>query len=156
MFGMEYKRLHGVDVKIARIFNTYGPDMDAQDSSELIWFLVNTLNDRPFYIYGDGTQTRSLCYVSDTAHGLIALMNSEESEPIDIGNPDEIKVIDLIKIIEKLTGEKNLAVLHELVQDDPLQFYPEISVAKETLNWQPEVSLEEGLVNTIEYLKRSL
>jgi len=151
---MEYRNKFNLNTKIARIFNTYGPNMDKNDGRVVSNFINQYLNNDDITIYGDGTQTRSFCYVSDTVDGLVKLMNSEYNVkgPINIGNPNEITIKDLTTKIKKLLplSKSNIKYL-DLPSDDPLQRKPNISKAKELLEWYPNISLEEGLTNTILY-----
>ena len=152
-FCAEYRRIFGTDVKIARLFNTFGPYMDIDDGRVVSEFIVNMLRDEPLPVFGDGTQTRAFCYVADTIRGLIALMESDESGPVNIGNPIEMQINEFLKHVENCMGKKAKIKWGDLPQDDPLQRCPDISLAKEKLNWQPEVSLEDGLKKTIEYFR---
>lgn len=145
----EYHRLYNVDIKVARLFNTFGPHMDPYDGRVVTNLLMQSIKGLPFTIYGDGSQSRSFCYVDDTVDGLIKLMNSNESGPINIGNPNEITVLQLAKIIDP----NNEIVFKPLPSDDPTNRCPSIEIAKERLGWTPKVSLTEGLYHTLEYLK---
>ena len=145
----DYNRIHGIEVRIARIFNTYGPRMLADDGRVVSNFIVQALQNKPLTIYGDGTQTRSFCYVDDLIEGLIRLMESDYSDPINLGNPREFKIIDLARLISSKTNT-NLKITKEpLPQDDPLQRKPVIALAKKELNWHPVIELDEGIDNTI-------
>lgn len=151
---MDYHRARGVDIHIARIFNTYGPRMHPQDGRVVSNFITQALSNKPITIYGDGTQTRSFCYVDDLVKGLISMMNQDKhTGPINIGNPTEISVRDLAENIVALTGSSSKIVYKPLPEDDPRQRQPDISLAKKTLDWEPHVSLEEGLGKTIEYFR---
>ena len=152
----DYKRKHGVDVKIARIFNTYGPRMLPNDGRVVSNLIVQALFKRPLTIYGKGDQTRSFCYVDDLINGLIKLMNSKEDGPINLGNPEEFKIIDLAEIIRKKTNLDQEFIFKELPMDDPMQRKPVITKAKEKLNWNPSITLDEGLNKTISYFVREL
>jgi len=154
---MDYHRQNQVDVRIARIFNTYGPRMSLQDGRVVSNFIVQALSNEPITIYGDGSQTRSFCYVSDLIEGLCRLMNTEGlTGPVNIGNPNEITILELAETIIGLTGSRSPVVRHPLPQDDPIQRQPDISLAHEALGWQPLVSLREGLSATIAYFDRVL
>ena len=150
----DYHRQNNVKAKIVRIFNTYGPNMNIDDGRVVSTFIVQALKNKDITIYGDGSQTRSFCYVSDLLDGLIKMMNKEGFiGPVNLGNPDEHTILDFAKIIIRLTGSKSEIVYKELPQDDPTQREPDISLAKEKLNWEPSVPLEKGLIKTIEYFK---
>ena len=145
--------MHNTEIRVARIFNTYGPRMVINDGRVVSNFIVQALNNEPITIYGDGTQTRSFCYVDDLVDGLISLMNSKESGPINIGNPNEFSIKELAnKIIKKVKSHSKLSYV-SLPQDDPLQRKPVIDKARNKLNWTPKIDLEEGLDNTIKYFK---
>ena len=149
----DFARLHGMDVRIARIFNTYGPKMDAQDGRVVSNFLNQAMLGKPLTIYGTGEQTRSFCFVDDMLSGLIGLMNADVSEclAVNLGNPHEFSLLELIEKIEKLLGKKLHKDFHPLPQDDPKQRQPDISRAKQLFGWEPKVQLEEGLAMTLEY-----
>lgn len=150
---MEYHRCHGVDTRIARIFNTYGENMSPEDGRVVSNFIMQCLNGQDITIYGEGKQTRSFCYVQDTVRGLRALMDvATIHTPVNIGNPNEITVQALAKKIIELVGDdKSKIIYKDLPEDDPKQRCPNIEKAKTLLNWQPEVDLETGLKNTIHY-----
>jgi len=153
---MNYHHQNDVKIKIARIFNTYGPRMNKNDGRVVSNFIVQALNGEEITIYGDGKQTRSFQYVDDLVEGLIRLMNSEESfiGPVNIGNPDEFTMIELAENVLKLTDSKSKLTFHPLPEDDPMQRKPNISLAKEKLNnWEPKIKLNEGLMRTIDYFK---
>lgn len=150
---MAYQRYHGVETRIVRIFNTYGPRMRKNDGRALPNFIQQALTDQPITIYGDGMQTRSFCYISDEVDGLFKLLLSDEDEPVNIGNPQEITVQSIAEEIIKLTGSKGKIVYKELPVDDPKVRQPDISKAKQKLGWEPKVSREEGLQKTIDYFK---
>ncbi len=150
---MDYHRQNNVDIRIARIFNTYGPRMAINDGRVVSNFIVQALKNEPITVYGDGSQTRAFCYVDDLTDGLIRLMNSNYDLPVNLGNPDEHTILDFAKIIIRLTGSKSEIVYKELPQDDPTQREPDISLAKDKLNWEPSVPLKKGLIKTIEYFK---
>lgn len=154
----DYHRQYGFPIKVARIFNTYGPRMHPQDGRVVSNFIVQALKGEPLTIYGNGTQTRSFCFVDDLICGLIQLMNSPPSftGPVNLGNPVEFQMIDLARLILTMTGSKSPLHYKPLPQDDPLQRKPDITLAKQELNWSPRVSLEEGLAQTIAYFKNTL
>ena len=151
---MDYHRQNGVDIRIVRIFNTYGPRMAIDDGRVVSNFIVQALRNQPITIYGDGTQTRSFCYVSDLIDGVWRLMNTEGlTGPVNIGNPHEFTIRELAEMVISLTGSRSEIVRHPLPQDDPVHRQPDISLAKEKLNWTPKTKLNEGLVKTIEYFR---
>lgn len=153
----DYKKQHGMEIKVARIFNTYGPRMYENDGRVVSNFIVRALKEEPLEIYGDGNQTRSFCYVSDLIRGLIVFMNKRNfTGPVNIGNPSEFTVKELAEKTLKLTGSASKVIYKELPQDDPLKRRPDISVAKEVLGWEPTIDLETGLKKTIEYFKEIL
>ena len=145
-----------VRIKIARIFNTYGPRMHPNDGRVVSNFIIQAIQNKPITIYGDGTQTRSFCYVDDMLDGLIKLMNTSDEiiGPINLGNPSEFKIIELAELIIDLTNSKSEIIHLPLPEDDPIRRQPDISKAKSILEWQPKISLKEGLVKTIEYFER--
>ena len=149
----DYYRQHQLDIRVARIFNTYGPRMAAEDGRVVSNFIVQALRGEPITIYGDGSQTRSFCYVDDLVNGLVALMNNEAGEPgpVNLGNPGEFTMMELAETILELTGSASVIEYRELPEDDPRQRQPDISKAKSVLGWEPTVALKEGLVNTIAY-----
>jgi UDP-glucuronate decarboxylase len=151
----DYHRQHGIDIKVARIFNTYGPRMHPQDGRVVSNFIVQALLGRPITIYGDGSQTRSFCYVDDMVNGIISLMNQSEdfTGPVNLGNPAEMTIIDLAKMIIDLTGSGSKIVSKELPTDDPVRRRPDITLATEILRWSPTVDIEMGLRKTIEYFE---
>jgi len=150
---MEYHRNCGVDTRIVRIFNTYGPRLNKDDGRVVSNFINQALEGKPITIYGDGSQTRSFCYVDDQINGLIKLMASNYNLPVNIGNPREISIKDIAEIILKLTGSKSEIEYKELPQDDPTRRKPDITRAKTILGWEPKIELEEGLKRTIEAMK---
>src|SRR4030088_1860383 len=150
---MAYHRYHGVDTHIVRIFNTYGPRMRLNDGRALPNFVFQALSGQPITVYGDGRQTRSFCYVSDLIEGIYRLMQSDEHEPTNIGNPQEITILEFAKRIHTLLGAKEPIVFEPLPQDDPKQRCPDISKAKRILGWEPKVGLDEGLRTTLDYFK---
>lgn len=152
---MDYHRAHGLEVRIVRIFNTYGPRMHSHDGRVVSNFVMQALNDKAFTLYGDGLQTRSFCYVDDMVRGLISMMDQEkEIGPINLGNPHEISMSYLAEKIIELTGSKGKIEYHDLPEDDPKQRQPDIGKAKSVLGWEPKVVLEEGLKKTIDYFKK--
>jgi len=154
---MDYHRQNKVDTRIARIFNTYGPRMAINDGRVISNFIVQALQNKPLTVYGEGQQTRAFCYVSDIIEGLVRLMNTENYyQPVNLGNPEEIKIIDLAKKIIELTGSSSSISYHPLPADDPIQRCPDISRARKVLDWQPTVGLEEGLETTIQYFQKIL
>ena len=153
---MAYHRYHGVDTRIVRIFNTYGPRMRARDGRVVSNFVVQALKGDPLTIYGDGSQTRSFCYVSDLVDGIVRLFHSDSSDPTNIGNPNEFTVLQLAEKTIELTGSKAKIERHPLPTDDPKVRQPDITLARKKLGWEPKVQLEEGLRKTIEYFKTRL
>jgi len=154
----DYRRQHNLNIKVARIFNTYGPRMHPNDGRVVSNFIVQALKNEPITIYGDGTQTRSFCYVDDIVEGFIRLMDTEDdfTGPVNLGNPVEFSMLELAEKVIELTGSKSRVTFRPLPDDDPKRRRPDISLAKEVLEWQPVVSLQEGLEKTIEYFRRVL
>lgn len=152
---MNYHRVYGLDTKIVRIFNTYGPRMNMNDGRVVPQFINQALNNKPITVFGKGTQTRSLCYVSDLITGIYKLLMSKEPTPVNIGNPHELTVKDIAKTIIKLTNSKSKIIYKPLPEDDPKRRRPDISKAKKILKWEPKVDLNQGLLKTIDYFKRS-
>ena len=152
----DYQRQHNIDIKIARIFNTYGPRMNPTDGRVVSNFIVQALKKEALTIFGNGDQTRSFCYVDDLVEGLLLLMESNQNGPINLGNPNEMTIMDLGKMISKKTLSKLDLVEMPLPKDDPHKRKPEIKLAKELLNWKPSVSIDEGLNKTIKYFKKLL
>lgn len=154
---MDYRRQNQVDVRIARIFNTYGPRMERDDGRVVSNLVVQALLGRPLTVYGDGSQTRSFCYVSDLVTGLKKLMARERVEgPVNLGNPEEFTILALAEMVRELTGSRSEIRFQSLPADDPVRRKPDISAAEKLLNWRPEVSLEEGLRQTIAYFDQLL
>ncbi len=153
---MAYNRYHGVDTRIVRIFNTYGPRMRVEDGRVVSTFIAQALKNEPLTVFGDGNQTRSFCFVSDEVEGIIRLLESEMSTPVNIGNPSERTVIELAEMILELTGSASKIVHKPLPEDDPKVRQPNIDLAKKTLNWEPKVYIRDGLTKTIEYFKSIL
>lgn len=151
----DYHRQHGVEIKVMRIFNTYGPRMNPDDGRVVSNFIVQALKGEDITIFGEGTQTRSFCYVDDNINGMYKLMNSRKgfTGPVNIGNPGEFTMLELAKQIIELTNSKSELIFLSLPQDDPMQRQPVIDLAKKELNWSPKIDLEEGLTNTIHYFR---
>ncbi len=150
---MAYHTYHGLETRIVRIFNTYGPRMRLNDGRVLPAFIGQALRGEDLTIFGDGSQTRSFCYVSDLVEGIYRLLLSDCSDPVNIGNPDEITILDFASEIVKLTGTKQKVVFKPLPKDDPMQRQPDISKARAILDWEPKVSRQEGLAITYDYFK---
>jgi dTDP-glucose 4,6-dehydratase len=150
---MAYHTYHQVETRIVRIFNTYGPRMRLNDGRALPAFIGQALRGEDITIFGDGSQTRSFCYVSDLVEGICRLLHSDYVYPVNIGNPDEISILDFAKEIVELTGTDQKLVFKDLPKDDPKQRKPDIAKAKEILDWKPEVTRKEGLKLTYEYFK---
>jgi UDP-glucuronate decarboxylase len=149
-----YKQQYGVEARIARIFNTYGPRMHPNDGRVVSNFIVQALGNKPITVYGDGQQTRSFCYVSDLIEAFVRLMNHEpDPGPINLGNPRELTVVDLAKMTIEMTGSSSSLVREPLPADDPVRRKPDISKAEEVLKWRPQVSIEDGLAKTIDYFR---
>jgi dTDP-glucose 4,6-dehydratase len=153
---MAYHRYHGVDTRIVRIFNTYGPRMRPRDGRVVSNFIVQALSGEPLTIYGDGTQTRSFCYVSDEIEGIYRLFMNGDHEPTNIGNPNEFTVQQLAELVVELTGTESKIELHPLPTDDPKVRKPDITRARAMLAWEPSVTLREGVQRTIEYFRAVL
>lgn len=153
---MAYHRYHGVETRIVRIFNTYGPRMRVEDGRVVSTFITQALQNRPLTVFGDGNQTRSFCYVADEVEGIIRLLESDISNPVNIGNPTEMTVRQLGELVLKLTGSRSGIVTRELPEDDPKVRQPDISQARSRLQWEPKVSLQEGLEKTIAYFRKVL
>lgn len=151
----DYHRQHGVDVRVARIFNTYGPRMALDDGRVVSNFIVSALQNKPLTVYGDGSQTRSFCYVADLVGGLMTLMESDYKQPVNLGNPLEFSMLELAQMVIKMTGSKSKIVFKDLPFDDPKQRQPDIGIAK-SLGWEPKVDVHVGLQTTIYYFKRLL
>jgi len=152
----DYKRMHNTDIRVVRIFNTYGPRMLPNDGRVVSNFIVSAILGHPLTIYGDGSQTRSFCYVDDLINGMILLMNSDYDMPVNLGNPDEFTVKDLAKILINKVNPNVKLIYKNLPQDDPLRRKPDIKVAKNVLNWEPSISISKGLDKTIKYFKNYL
>lgn len=152
----DYHRMHNVDIKVMRIFNTYGPNMHPSDGRVVSNFIMQALQGKDITVYGDGSQTRSFCYVDDLIEGMVRLMNSREgfTGPVNIGNPGEFTIKQLAEMVIDLTGSSSKIVYEPLPSDDPTQRRPVIELAKKELDWEPAIPLEEGLRKTIEYFKQ--
>jgi UDP-glucuronate decarboxylase len=155
---MDYHRVHKVKIKIIRIFNTYGPQMNPEDGRVVSNFIVQALKGQDITVYGKGNQTRSFCYVDDQVEGFIRLMISNVcvTGPVYVGNPHEFTMLELAEKVIRLTGTKSKIIYKPLPSDDPMQRRPDISLAKQLLDWEPKVELEEGLLKTIEYFKKKV
>jgi dTDP-glucose 4,6-dehydratase len=152
--AMAYHRAHDLDVRIVRIFNSYGPFLRQGDGRVVSNFLVQALDDKPLTVYGDGGQTRSFCYVDDEVRGILALLDSDWVGPMNIGNPDEFTVLELAQMVLELTGADSEIVFDPLPVDDPTRRRPDIGLAERVLGWRPEVDLREGLRRTYEWYRR--
>jgi dTDP-glucose 4,6-dehydratase len=155
-YAMAYHRMHGVDTRIIRIFNTHGPRMQVSDGRAVPNFMAQAIRGEPLTVYGEGTQTRSLCYVSDLVQGVLAVLMNGDSLPFNLGNPEEVTVMELAQTIIRLAGSKSRIVHRELPEDDPKQRRPDITRAKTKLGWEPKVGLEDGLRLTLDYFKSVL
>ena len=151
-----YHSYHGVDIKIARIFNTYGPRMRIQDGRAIPNFICQALKNEDITVYGEGTQTRSFGYINDLVEGIYRLMTSNLNEPVNLGNPSEMTILELAEYILKLTRSKSRIVYKPAIEDDPKVRRPDITLASEKLGWEPEVRLEDGLSKTIAYFRQAL
>lgn len=151
----DYHRQHNLTIKVARIFNTYGPRMHPADGRVISNFIIQALKGEPITVYGDGSQTRSFCYYEDLVEGFLRLMDTpnDVTGPINLGNPNEFTILELAEQVIALTGSKSTIVKHPLPQDDPLQRQPDITAARTTLSWEPKVQLKEGLTKTIKYFE---
>ena len=150
---MAYHRIHNVDIRIVRIFNTYGPRMRKDDGRAVPNFINQALNNKPITVYGDGKQTRSFCYISDLIEGIYNVMMSKIKDPVNLGNPKEHTILEFAEIIKELTKGESKIVFKDLPIDDPRVRCPDISKAKKELGWEPKIGLEEGLQKTIEWFK---
>jgi dTDP-glucose 4,6-dehydratase len=153
---MAYHRTHGLQTRIARIFNTYGPRMRLDDGRALPNFMVQAIKGEELTVYGDGIQTRSFCFVDDLMEGIKRLLDSDEVEPVNLGNPEEISILDFAKEIIRLTGSKSRIVFHPLPQNDPRVRQPDIAKARKVLGWEPKVNRQEGLKRTLDYFQEKL
>jgi dTDP-glucose 4,6-dehydratase len=153
---MAYNRYHSVETRIVRIFNTYGPRMRINDGRAIPAFLSQALRNEDVTVFGDGLQTRSVCYVDDLIEGIYRLLQSNTPDPVNIGNPDEVTMLDLAKEVIRLTGSKSQIVYKELPEDDPKVRQPDTTRARTLLNWEARVNRQEGLRKTIEYFKQHM
>lgn len=155
---MDFHRQHNIDTRIVRIFNTYGPNMSVNDGRVVSNFIVQALKNKDITVYGDGSQTRSFCYVSDLVDGIIKMMNNAEHfiGPVNLGNPSERTILEFAKLIIDITGSRSKIIHKPLPSDDPVKRRPNINLAKEKLNWEPKVDIKEGLLKTIEYFEQKL
>ncbi len=151
-----YHRFHGVDAKIVRIFNTYGPRMRVRDGRAVPAFISSALRGEDLEVFGDGSQTRSFCYISDLVDGIIRLMLSDENDPVNIGNPHEMTILEMAETIRRMTGSSSRIVHKPLPEDDPKVRRPDITRARTLLGWEPKVALRDGLTDTIEYFRHKL
>jgi Nucleoside-diphosphate-sugar epimerases len=151
----DYYRQHKLQIKVARIFNTYGPNMLPNDGRVVSNFIMQALQDKPIPVYGDGKQTRSFCYVDDLIEAMVSFMNSAEdiTGPVNLGNPNESTILELAERIINLTGSRSKLEFHPLPGDDPVQRKPDITLARQLLGWYPHISLEQGLKKTIPYFE---
>lgn len=152
----DYHRQHKLEIRVARIFNTYGPNMAVNDGRVMSNFICQALRGEPLTVYGDGSQTRSFCYVSDLVDGFVRLMNSNETGPINLGNDRELTMLELVNAIEKAVGRKLAVTNKPLPQDDPKQRQPDLTKARTLLGYEPRVSLEDGIRRTVDYFKKAL
>jgi dTDP-glucose 4,6-dehydratase len=155
-FAMAYHKAHGVDTRIVRIFNTHGPRMQISDGRAVPNFMAQAIRGVPLTVYGDGSQTRSLCYVSDLVRGILAALEHGDAMPVNLGNPQEVTVLQLAETIVRLAGSKSDLVHRDLPVDDPKQRCPDITHARTALGWEPEVKLEDGLKRTMDYFRSVL
>jgi len=155
-YAMAYRRMHQVDTRIIRIFNTHGPRMQVQDGRAVPNFMAQAIRGEPLTVYGDGSQTRSLCYVSDLVRGVLAALERGDEQPVNLGNPEEVSMLELAETIIRLAGSKSKIDHRDLPVDDPKQRRPDITRARNLLGWQPEVGLEDGLRRTLEYFRSVL
>jgi dTDP-glucose 4,6-dehydratase len=153
---MAYHRYHGVDTRLVRIFNTYGPRLQPNDGRVISNFMMQALQGEPLTIYGDGSQTRSFCYVSDLIDGILLLSRSREHLPVNIGNPDEWTILECAREVLAVTGSKSEIFFHPLPEDDPARRRPDIARARTLLGWEPKIKLREGLEKSLEYFKSSV
>jgi dTDP-glucose 4,6-dehydratase len=153
---MAYHRAHGVDTRIVRIFNTYGPRMRLDDGRMIPNFMSQALRGEPLTVYGDGSQTRSITYVSDLVRGILAVLDSDDPMPFNLGTQDEVTVLELANTIRRMTGSTGEIAFKDLPEDDPKQRRPDTTRARTKLGWAPEVSADDGLARTLEYFRESL
>ncbi len=152
---LAYHRYHKVDTRIVRIFNTFGPRMRLNDGRVVPNFIPQALSGKPITVFGDGSQTRSFCFVSDLVDGIYRLLCSKEIEPVNIGNPHELTILEFAQLIKKLTKSKSKIIFKELPKDDPKIRQPDITKAKKILKWEPKIAIEDGLLKTIEWFKKN-
>ena len=152
---MAYHRIHNLDIRIVRIFNSYGPKMRKKDGRAVPNFITQTLEGKNITVYGNGSQTRSFCYISDLIEGIYRLMNSGINEPVNLGNPEEYSVLQLATMIKGITSSKSRIIFESIPEDDPKVRRPDISKAKKELKWAPKVGIEDGLKSTIEWFKQA-
>jgi len=152
----DYQRMHGTEIRVMRIFNTYGPRMLPDDGRVVSNFIVQALQGKPLTLYGDGSQTRSFCYVDDLIEGMIRLMNGDKTGPINIGNPNEFTIHQLAELVRDRINPTLELISKPLPQDDPLQRQPVIDLARQELGWEPKISLAEGLQPTIDWFRKAL
>lgn len=153
---MAYHRYHKMPIRIVRIFNTYGPNMRINDGRAVPNFMTQSLANKPLTVYGNGLQTRSLCYISDLVEGIYKLLNSDINEPVNIGNPHEVTLLELAETIKRMTKSKSKIVFRPLPEDDPKVRRPDITLAKTKLKWSPKVGLEDGLRKTVDYFRQAV
>ncbi len=153
---MAYRREHKVETRIVRIFNTYGPRLQLNDGRVVSNFMKQALRGEPLTVYGDGRQTRSFCYVSDEIDGFLRLSKSDEHLPVNIGNPNEFTILECAQLVLKVTGSKSQIRYEPLPQDDPKQRRPDITKARQLLQWEPKIDLETGLRQSLDYFKKAL
>lgn len=152
---MAYHRVHKIDTRIIRIFNTYGPRMRKEDGRAIPNFLSQALQNKPLTVYGDGSQTRSFCFISDLIEGIVRLAEADYNEPVNLGNPQELSILKLAQVIIKLVGSSSQIAFQDLPVDDPKVRQPDITRASKLFNWKPKVKLEAGLESTIAYFKNT-
>ncbi|MCK4335488.1 MAG: SDR family oxidoreductase [Candidatus Aenigmarchaeota archaeon] len=153
---LSYSKTYGIDVRIARIFNTYGPRMRKNDGRAVPNFVTQALNNEPVTVYGDGKQTRSFCYISDMVEGLIKLMGSDVKVPVNLGNPSEMNILEVAERVKKMTNSDSEIVFRDLPKDDPVRRKPNIEKAKKEIVWEPKIMFEEGLEKTIEWFEKEV
>jgi dTDP-glucose 4,6-dehydratase len=154
--AMAYHRIHGLDVKLARFFNTFGPGMRMDDGRAVPSFMVAALRQEPLIVHGDGSQTRSLCYVDDLVEGVLRLADSDHIGPMNLGNPHEISVLELAELIVKITNSRSSIEFGPRPEDDPSVRRPDITLARRVLDWEPKIPLEDGLRRTAEWFAKEL
>ena len=152
----DFQRMHGTDVKVVRLFNTYGPNMQPDDGRVVSNFIIQALTGKPLTIYGDGSQTRSFCYVDDTVEGILRMLDSDAHGPVNIGNPGEFTMLELAQAVLEITGSDSKLEWHPLPADDPKRRKPDITLAKQLLDWTPVTPLRDGLVETVRYFKEKI